>query len=129
MADSTMFNVKENFDLNLFVKKLSETYKAKSYQVNVIELNGMTSITFEKNTDGVQNILGMSEKITANINYSNNVLSINYVDADWTMKIIACAVGWFLCLIPLITGVIGCSKQLSLPKNINRDAQMIVSGM
>ena len=36
---------------------------------------------------------------------------------------------WFVCLVPLITAIIGAVRQSDLPKNIGRDAGMIVAQM
>ena len=58
---------------------------------------------------------------------ANGVLSINFSDGDWTGKIIGLVVGWFICLIPFITAIIGCVKQSQLPKSIGNDAVIFAS--
>ncbi len=60
---------------------------------------------------------------------NNGVLNITFTDAEWTSKIIGAVIGWFLCLIPLITAIIGVVRQTSLPKNIENDVRMMISSM
>ena len=129
MANNFMVNVKPDFDLEAFAKKLTDTYQAKGFSVNTVSVNNMQTITLDKNTGGINMLLGMGLGIKATCFVNNNTLSINYSDGDWTGKIIGFVAGWFLCLIPFITAIIGTVNQLSLPKKINDDASMIVSGM
>lgn len=129
MANNVMCNVSENFDLKQFAEKLTETYKMKGYSVAAASMNNSSILTIEKGVGGINMILGMGEGIKATCMLSGNTLSISFSDGDWTGKIIACAVGWFLCFIPVVTGVIGISKQTKLPKDIANDAMMIASNM
>ena len=102
MADNIMFNVKPDFDLALFANRLADTYRAKGYTVNVANLNGTCILTFDKDSGGLNNLLGLGEGIKATCMLNNDALCINFTDADWTGKIVACVVGWFLCLVPFI---------------------------
>lgn len=129
MADNTMFNVKPTFDMEAFAARLADTYKAKGYTVNVVSMNGSYSISFDKGTGGINTLLGMGEGIKANITRMNDTVSINFSDAEWTSKIIGFVVGWFLCMIPFVTAIIGTTRQLSLPKTIANDATMIAASM
>lgn len=130
MANNVMLNVKPDFDMEVFANRLAETYRAKGFNVNVVNMNGNFMISFEKGKDGINNILGMGKAITANcMLMNNNTLNITFTDADWTGKIIACVVGWFLCLIPFITGIVGIVGQSGLPKEIGNDATMIAASM
>ncbi len=127
MANNVMFNVNPTFDMEVFAAKLADTYRAKGYDVNVANMNGMCTIAFDKGTGGINMLLGLGEGIKATITKMNDTLMINYSDAEWTGKIIGCVVGWFLCMIPMITAIIGIVKQTSLPKKISNDATMIAS--
>ncbi|MGN0557310.1 MAG: hypothetical protein ACI4IV_05630 [Acutalibacteraceae bacterium] len=129
MANNVMMNVKPDFRMDLFANQLADTYRSKGYMVNVANMNGTCMITFDKGTGGINTLLGMGKGIKATCMMVNDTLSINFSDADWTGKIIACVVGWFLCFIPIITGIIGIAGQLGLPKEIANDATMIASGM
>lgn len=127
MANNVMFNVSENFNMEDFAEKLAENYRAKGYTVNVANMNGSSVLTFDKGTGGINMLLGLGEGIKATCMLTNNALSINFSDGDWTGKIIGLIAGWFLCLIPMVTAIIGCVKQSKLPKEIGNDATMIAA--
>lgn len=129
MADNVMFNVKENFNMEAFAARLADTYRGKGYTVNVMNMNGIYSLTFDKGTGGANTLLGLGEGIKANITWMNGAVNINFTDAEWTSKIIGIGVGWFLCLVPFVTAIIGTTRQLSLPKSIGNDAMMIAATM
>ena len=129
MAGNLFLNVGENFDIDTFSNKLADTYRAKGYGVNVVNMNGNYIVAIEKDLGGINTVLGLGEGIKANIIYTNGNLCINYSDEEWTSKIIGLVVGWFCCLIPFITAIIGIAKQVSLPKNITSDATMLASSI
>lgn len=110
-----------------FTTKLADLYRAKGYTVNVADVNGTGILTFDKSTGGINMILGMGEGIKVTCMLMNGTLSINFSDAEWTGKIIACSIGWFLCLVPGVTGIIGIVKQSKLPKSIANDATMLAA--
>ena len=112
MADSVMLNIGPNFDFNAFADRLAQMYAAQGFAVSVADINSAKVIKFEKETGGI-----------------NTVLQIMYTDAEWNSKIIGGLIGWFVCLVPLITAIIGAVRQSDLPKNIGRDAGMIVAQM
>lgn len=134
MADNVMFNVKPEFNEAEFCEKLAETYRAKGYTVNVTALNGSYVISVEKDLGGINTVLGMGEGIKVNVIRNGDVVNVNFTDAEWVSKIIAVCIGWFLgwtviCLAAMVTGIIGVTKQLSLPKSIGTDAQRIAASM
>lgn len=127
MADSVMFNVPENFNMNFFAQQLADKYRAEGYTVNVANLNGSVMMTIEKKTGGINMLLGMGEGIKATCTMMNGTLNIAFSDAEWTGKIIGFAVGWLLCWIPFITAIVGTVRQTQLPKKIGTDAAMIAA--
>lgn len=129
MAASTMISVGEGFNLNAFAQQLSDTYQQKGFNVQVAVMGNSVSIIFDKGTGGINMLLGLGLGITANCVVNNGTLVINYSNGDWTGKIIGLAIGWFLCLVPFITAIIGVFKQLGLPKQIGNDAMVIASNM
>ena len=129
MADNVMINVRETFNMEAFAARLADTYRGKGYTVNVVNMNGIFSLTFDKGTGGINTLLGMGEGIKANITWMNGTVNINFSDAEWTVKIIGLVAGWFLCMIPFVTAIIGTTRQLSLPKSIANDAMMIAASM
>ena len=54
MADSVMFNVPANFNMNFFAQQLADKYRAEGYTVNVANLNGSVMMTIEKKTGGIK---------------------------------------------------------------------------
>ena len=125
-----MLNVKPEFDLGVFAQKLSDTYRAKGYTVNPVEMNGMFMMTLTKNDDGLNHWMGLGEELKITCMLNNGVLNLTLDESGaWTSKIIAIAVGWFVCCIPFITGIMGCMRQSGLAKSVENDAAMIVAGM
>lgn len=130
MADTLTINVSNDFDLNMLAAKLRDNLQAQGFTVSVALMSPYsTKLTLDKGCGGINMILGMGQGITANINLNGNLLYVNYADGDWTGKIIGLAIGWILCWIPFITSIIGCYNQINLPKKINTEISMIISGM
>ncbi len=129
MADSVMLNIGPNFDFNAFADRLAQMYAAQGFAVSVADINSAKVIKFEKETGGINTVFGLGVGITATCSIYNGVLQIMYTDAEWNSKIIGGLIGWFVCLVPLITAIIGAVRQSDLPKNIGRDAGMIVAQM
>lgn len=127
MADNLMLSVPENFDLDVFGERLSGVYRAKGYTVNVARINNGIRVRFEKDLGGINTLLGLGTGITALCMVQGGNLSVSFTDAEWTSKIIGGVVGWFLCLIPFITAIIGLCRQLELPKDINNDVMMLAN--
>lgn len=130
MANNFMANVPEGFNLDDFVDEIVSKYQAQGFTVNVIKMKKNLKIKFSKGCGGINTILGMGQGITADVMLSGkegDMISVNFTDGDWTSKIIACVIGWFLCFVPIITGIIGIINQTSLPKNIENDMQMLLN--
>lgn len=128
MADTKMIPIGDDFDLHSMVEELLQTYRGKGFDVQAMQMGNGVSITFSKDDDGIKKFVGLALGIKANITINKNTLMINFSDAEWTGKIIAIAVGWFLCLVPAAIGVYGVVKQSELPKTIANDIQMVVGG-
>ena len=129
MASNFMLNVSPEFNMEAFSEQLANLYRARGYVVTVANMNGNAIISFEKNIGGINTVLGLGEGVKANCMVNNGVVNITFTDAEWTSKIIGAVIGWFLCLIPLITAIIGVVRQTSLPKNIENDVRMMISSM
>lgn len=126
MADSLMVNVPENFNLEAMTQQLADMYRSKGFTVNVANLNNSVILEFDKGVGGINMILGMDLGIKATCSINNNNLIVNYSNAAWTGKIIGICVGWFLCLVPFITAIIGAIKQSKFPKEISNDITMMI---
>ncbi len=129
MANNIVINVKPSFNMSAFAEQLAQNYRAKGFSVTIANVGTTCAINFEKDTSGFNNFLGLSKNVKASCMLSGDVLSINFSDQDWTWKIIACVVGWFICCIPFITGIVGIVGQSGLPKEIGNDATVIASSM
>ena len=126
MANDFMVNVDENFDLEAMANEIVERYQAKGFNVRILKMKKGLKITFDKKCGGINMLLGMGQGITATCMLTGkeeDMLNVTFSDGDWMGKIIGCIAGWFLCMIPLVTAVIGITKQLSLPKDIANDIQ------
>lgn len=127
MANQIVFNVSPDFNIQMFAQQLAEKYRMEGFAVTVAEFNGSEIITFDKETGGINTVLGLGQGIKATCMVMNGALVIDFSDADWTGKIIGLIIGWFICLIPGITALIGAIRQSQLPKKITNDAMMIAS--
>lgn len=127
MATPLMFNVAPSFNMSVFAEQLATSYRSQGYIVNVMYFPDRVSIKFEKDTGGINTVLGLGEGITAHCTLNNGMLYINYSDEEWTSKIIGFCVGWFVCMVPLITAVVGTVKQLDLSKKISAEATRIAA--
>lgn len=123
---SQMIPVSANFNMDAFCEKLVDEYRAMGYNVvPSMSTNGqMRQITIEKDDEGIKNFLGLGIQETVTFNYSNGSLVATYEDGSQTMRFIALAVGWFLCLIPFITGLVGFSNHSSFLKKLQTSVMM-----
>lgn len=128
MATPLTLNVGPQFNMTSFVNQLSSLYQNKGFIVSATNFGTSTAIKFDKNTGGINMLMGLGQGVTANCTLSNGMLNINYTNEDWTGKIIGICVGWFLCLIPFITSIIGLFRQFQLTKDISNDATMLAGG-
>lgn len=126
MATNFTTNVSPNFDMDAFAAELEQMYRTKGFSVRTTKLNNGIQMIFDKGCGGINMLLGMGLGITANITVSNGVLNVMYANEEWTGKIIGLVVGWFLCLIPFITAIIGAFQQVELSKKINNDITLLV---
>ena len=137
MAQSTMLNVGEHFNLDAFTQQITESYQQKGFTVQSMNMGGSTRIVFDKDSGNI--LTGLGSGITASCMVNNGTLLINYTDGAWMPKLIAwltnCLllfipiVGWILLIARLVAIVIGCARQYSLPKEIANDAMVIASNL
>lgn len=126
MADSLMLNIPQDFNLEAMTQQLSEMYRAKGFTVNVANLENSVIMDFDKGVGGINMVLGLDLGIKATFSVNNGNLIVNYSNASWTGKIVGLCVGWFICLVPFVTAIIGAINQNKLPKEINNDITMLV---
>ena len=73
MADSVMLNIGPNFDFNAFADRLAQMYAAQGFAVSVADINSAKVIKFEKETGGINTVLGLGVGITATCSIYNGV--------------------------------------------------------
>jgi len=125
MSDTRTIPIGADFNLDTTIAQLQQIYSGKGFYVTAIPYNSGVSVEFSKDDGGFKKWLGLAQGIRANLSISGGFLYVSFTDAEWTGKIVAIAVGWFMCLVPLITGIVGAVAQSDLPKNIANDIQMI----
>lgn len=75
-------------------------------------------IIVTKDREGIKNsLLGLGVECRAAITVSDDLLTLS-IGSEWTNKIVALVIGWFLCWIPIITGIVGLVNQSGLPDKI-----------
>ncbi len=130
MADNLMINVDESLSITELAEQLAGIYRNKGFSVVVTNLkNGASTLVFDKGVGGINLLLGMGLGITATMTRNNGMLAVIYSDAEWMGKVIGLGVGWFLCLVPFLTAIVGSVKQLGLAKEINKDITMLANQM
>ena len=127
MATTKTFPIQENVRLEQILSAAEQNLVAQGYSVQPVQMNDVSgTLTVSKDYDGVKKLIGLGSSCRATVSIQNgNTLMVN-IDSEWTNKILAMAIGWFFCLVPLITGIVGCTNQSGLPNKI-ADALMIAS--
>ena len=114
-------------DLYAVIQATALAMEAQGYKATIQMIGPNAGVlTITKSREGFSNILGLGLECRANFSAINDQLTVN-IDSEWANKVIAIAVGWFVCFIPVITGVVGTVSQLTLPDKIFNGIGMSVS--
>ncbi|MBP3938383.1 MAG: hypothetical protein IK955_03155 [Clostridia bacterium] len=124
MSTSKMLSVAPGVGINSIVNGACYNLNAQGYNC-VPSIMGPTSamIVVQKDRDGFKNFMGMGVECRVTLTLNGNMLNLN-IESEWTNKVIAMVVGWFLCLIPFITGIVGAVNQNGLPGKIETAVMM-----
>lgn len=126
MANNFMANVPEELDIQALANELAELYQTKGYAARVIKVRNGARVTIEKGIGGINTILGMGESTTVTLmKQGQDTLVASFGNNEWTSKIIGFAVG-LLCIATVITAIIGTTRQLALPKDIENDLATLI---
>lgn len=127
MSVSKILSVAPGADINGIVNGACYNLSAQGYNC-LPSVMGPTSamIVVQKDRDGFKNILGMGLECRVTLTINGNTLNLN-IESEWTNKIIAMVVGWFLCLVPFITGIVGAVGQNGMPGQIETAIMMAVN--
>ncbi len=118
MSVNKLLPIGPNADLNTIVNGACQNLQAQGYNVVPAMMGpGSAMITVQKDRDGFKNIIGLGIECRVTLTLNGPSINLN-IESEWTNKIIALVVGWFLCLIPFITGIVGCVNQSGLPGKI-----------
>lgn len=127
MSKQSTIAVAANADLYAIIQSTEQQLRGQGFDVQVTPMTQQSAMfSVSKGRDGFENIVGLGVECKVTISMMpNNIVTVN-VESEWTNKIIALAVGWFLCLIPFITGIVGSVNQNSLPNKIITAVQTAV---
>lgn len=129
MASTRNFQVNPGANIHEITQAASQALSAQGYQCLPQPMGPQSAmLTVSKDRDGIQNIIGLGVECRVTLTLNGTMLAVT-IDSEWTNKIIAIAVGWFICLIPFITGIVGAANQSSLPEKIYTAINMaVISG-
>lgn len=124
------YKVDHDFDLKNFTDVLGLKLAGYGYQVNLNPFSNeaTTSLNITKDQSDFNKFAGLSTECNVTLNKMNEYLTVNYEDV-WTNKILACAIGWFLCGIGLLTGLYGAYKQSNMSGEIQTTIMSTVAEM
>ena len=127
-ASVRTFQVSNGKNLNSITNALAQNLSSQGYNCVPQPMGPQAAMLIvSKDNDGINNFLGLGVECKVNLTLNGNMLSAT-IESEWTNKIIAIAVGWFLCLVPFITGIIGAANQNSLPEKIFTAINMAING-
>ena len=124
MSKNSSVALPEGADLGAVVELAKQQLQSQGFEATgVVSGNNCATLTVQKDRDGIKNIIGLGVECRATLTVMNgNTMTIN-VESEWGNKILALALGWFLCLVPFITGIVGCSNQSGLPNKVIQAVQ------
>lgn len=128
MATMRTIPLNPEVPLETVLHQAEQLLQQQGYLTQVQIMNeSMATLNVLKDRDGLKNIIGLGVEVHANISVVNNVMQIS-IENEWTNKIVAIAVGWFCCLIPFITGIVGCVNQNELGTKVANNLQLAATG-
>ena len=107
-------------DISAVVDAASQALSGQGYEVQTQVMSpAAAAMTVSKDrSDGFKNFVGLGIECRANLSVLNGNQLTVAIDSEWTNKIIAIALGWFLCWIVFITGIVGAINQNGLPEKV-----------
>ena len=129
MAVTKMIPLAPGADINQIVGAAAQNLQAQGFEVltSIMSAEG-AAMTVKRDRDGFKNAmgLGLECRVTMMI-MGGNQLNVS-IDSEWTNKIIALAIGWIVCFVPFITGIIGAVNQNDLPEKISTALMAAANG-
>ena len=113
-----MYNLKQTVPVNVLSGSLSDKLAAMGYTVTpMMASDTMSTLNVTKSGSDLEKFAGMLPECNITLSRNGEQIYVNYEDV-WTSKILALAIGWILCMIPFITGLIGVSRQSSMANEV-----------
>lgn len=130
MAKTSTIALAPGADIGYILKAAEQQLQAQGYEASSLVMGpGSGSLTVRKDRDGIKNLAGMGVECQTTVTVVNpGTLTVN-VESEWGNKILALALGWILCWIPFVTGIIGCVSQSELPNKIIAALQSAAANM
>lgn len=129
MSKTSTIALAPGADIGYILKAAEQQLQAQGYEASSMVMGpGSGSLTVRKDRDGIKNLAGMGVECQATVTAINpGTLTVN-VESEWTNKILALALGWILCWVPFVTGIIGCVSQSELPNKLIAALQSAAAG-
>lgn len=120
MATTKTLKLNPGTSLSTLIDVASQNLAMQGFDVKSQVMGpNAAEIIVSKDREGIKNsLLGLGIESRVAITASGDTLTLA-ISSEWTNKIVALVIGWFLCLIPFITGIVGAVNQFSLPEKIN----------
>ncbi|MBE6771637.1 MAG: hypothetical protein E7547_05795 [Ruminococcaceae bacterium] len=128
MSTQKIFQINPGADLSAIVDFAAKSLSGQGYEVQV-QVMSSTSATMvvKKDREGFKNIIGLGLECRVIFSVLNgSQLTVN-IDSEWMNKVLAIVIGWFFCMIPFITGIVGGVGQFGLPEKISSAVVMSIS--
>lgn len=119
MATTKTLKLNPGTSLSTLIDVASQNLSMQGFDVKSQVMGpNAAEIIVSKDREGLKNsLLGLGLESRVAITSAGDTLSLA-ISSEWTNKIVALVIGWFLCLIPFITGLVGVINQYSLPEKI-----------
>lgn len=128
MAVQKTFALNPGSDIAEIVNIASQSLSSQGYEIQTqIMSPAAASMIVKKDRDGIKNFAGLGVECRINISVLNGTQLVVNIDNEWTNKIIAIALGWFLCWVIFITGIVGAVNQSGLPEKASSAIMMAAS--
>lgn len=122
-------NVSDHFDMQQFALEVTNRYYARRYYVHTFDSPSGLTIVLVRRSGNVGSRLGMGVGIEATCALENGQLHVRYTDHERGKRIECLIFGWFLLLVPVVTALIGFSRQRDVERRFAHEVRKIAEKM
>ncbi len=120
MAVQKTFALNPGTNISALVDAAAQLLMGQGYEVQAQVMSpAAATMVVKKDRDGFKDFVGLGIECRINLNIMNETQLVVNIDSEWTNKIIAIALGWFLCWIVFVTGIVGAINQNGLPEKVS----------